>query len=33
MNKLIQSGTMLLALLHPFLALANDTFFLPQQKT
>ncbi|EPV8391526.1 carbohydrate porin [Klebsiella sp. 141161] len=27
MNKLIQSGTMLLALLHPFLALANDTFF------
>lgn len=32
MNKLIQSGTMLLALLHPFLALANDTFFSPTAK-
>lgn len=32
MNKLIQSGTMLLALLHPFLAWANDTFFSPTAK-
>ncbi|MGG8085743.1 carbohydrate porin [Klebsiella aerogenes] len=32
MNKLIQSGTMLLALLHPFLALANDTLFSPTAK-
>lgn len=32
MNKLIQSGTILLALLHPFLALANDTFFSPTAK-
>ncbi len=32
MNKLIQSGTMLLVLLHPFLALANDTFFSPTAK-
>ena len=32
MNKLIHSGTMLLALLHPFLALANETLFSPTAK-
>ncbi|MBW7984201.1 carbohydrate porin [Enterobacillus tribolii] len=32
MNKLIKRGTMLLVLLHPLLALANDTFFSPTAK-
>jgi porin len=33
MNKLIHSGAMLLALLHPLQTLANETLFLPPQKT
>lgn len=33
MNKLIHSGTMLLALLHPLQTLANETLFSPTAKT
>ena len=32
MNKLIHSGTMLLALLHPLQTLANETLFSPTAK-